>query len=241
MLALACVRDRCRSRLILVRHCSMIFFPSNGDNSRHTGFMSVSRDSQGMPLNTGYRPGNASTRQTIISACAPVDVGFAARRASRSFICICCNDCARVRHVYTRPRGGRIRADFSRSKRFQHRIGRDRTRAAYYTRSCESFDLTRVANVDRVAQPFSHVIASTTKHQRSTGIHRRVGQTIGTLGSSDHGRIRTCMFFFRCRHVLCWPVNSMELRDVVTGKTYLQVYKRYLSICTRKRNAEDRK
>lgn len=65
----------------------MIFFPSNEDNSRHTGFMSVSRDSQGMPLNTGYRPGNASTRQTIISACAPVDVGFAAPVA-RSFVSV---------------------------------------------------------------------------------------------------------------------------------------------------------
>lgn len=50
--------------------------------------MSVSRDSEGMPLNTGYRPANASTRQTIISARAPVDAGFAVRCSTCSFVSV---------------------------------------------------------------------------------------------------------------------------------------------------------
>lgn len=83
---------------------------------------------------------------------------------------------ARSRALPRTRRGGREVAgyapDFSRSKAFPA-SGRDRTRAAYYTRSCESFDLARVASVDRVARPFSHVIASPDETLTYHGVHRR--------------------------------------------------------------------
>lgn len=56
VLASTCARPASIRANITTALFDHFFFPSNGDNSRHTGFMSVSRDREGMPLNTGYRP-----------------------------------------------------------------------------------------------------------------------------------------------------------------------------------------
>ena len=102
-----------------------------------------------MPLNTGYRRANGYGGNYYFPWWMQ---GF----ACRSFVSVATLATPRCQGT-----------GFFWIERIQHS-----TRAAYYTRSCESFDLARVASVDRVARPFRGVIASGGKVPRGLSVGR---------------------------------------------------------------------